>query len=390
VLELGSLMSKDFFEKLRPWSARKHRLLQKYLAPFIAKVARTTNSRTIYIVDGFAGSGTYTDGTNKADGSPVLIAKFGEVCLRWTDPVHLRVVNVEADKDNEGIFENLEEATRPWVDSGIVLNIRDEFGTSVPRILGVVGDNPTLFFIDPFGPTDLRFADIEPILSRVQGVTELMINFDQDGLRRIADAALSKNTESKTAETNAANITAIIGSDGWREKLEGASLKSSEAEDIMVNEYKQNLKKFGFQVVAYPIREELNSHPKYHFVHCTRHYAGVQLMNDFICEEEDRLYGEHVEGKLSLFAAEASLENVIRDRRKTLRRLIEKYLVDKKDVTRGKIIAALIRGEPGLFHTKDVGEVVKDLLSENRLREANGKTRINDDDILIVHNDYEY
>src|SRR5690349_12153686 len=104
-------MSNEFFEKLRPWSGRKHRLLQKYLPPFSAKVATATSSRTIYVVDGFAGKGTYGDG---AEGSPVLIAKFGDVCLSWTNPVHLRVVNVEADKNNEGIFENLEVATRLW------------------------------------------------------------------------------------------------------------------------------------------------------------------------------------------------------------------------------------------------------------------------------------
>lgn len=380
-------MSKDFFEKLRPWSGRKHRLLQKYLPPFSAKVAKTSSSRTIYVVDGFAGSGTYTDG---ADGSPILIAKFSDVCLRWTDSVHLRVVNVEADKDNEGIFENLEEATRRWVKSGTVLNIRSEFGAAVSRILAVIGDDPTLFFIDPFGPTDLRFADIKPILSRARGVTELIINFDQDGLRRITDAALSKNTPSKTAETNIANITAIIGSDGWRRRLEEASHKSTDAEEILVDEYKRNLSAFGFTVIAYPIREELKSHPKYHFVYCTRHHDGVQLMNDFICEEEDRLYGEHVEGRLSLFAEEASLDTVIRDRRKALRRLIERYLLENERVTRGDIMAALIRGKPGNFHTKDIVDVVKDLLSEGRLREMNGKTRINDSDILIVQNDYEY
>src|SRR5687768_14491254 len=177
-------MNREFFESLRPWSGRKHRLLRKYIQPFTAKVARTSRSREIYIVDGFAGSAIYDDG---AEGSPILIAKFADVCLGWSKPVNLRLVNVEADNKNEGIFESLEQSTRQWVDEGRVVNVRAEFGSAVPKILTIIGDSPTLFFIDPFGPTYLRFEDLGAILSRRSGVTELIINFDQDGLRRIVD-----------------------------------------------------------------------------------------------------------------------------------------------------------------------------------------------------------
>lgn len=73
----------EFFDKLKPWSKRKHRLLGKYLPPFSAKVARATPNREIYCVDGFAGAAKYEDGS---EGSPLLIAKFSDECARWRNP----------------------------------------------------------------------------------------------------------------------------------------------------------------------------------------------------------------------------------------------------------------------------------------------------------------
>jgi len=357
-------MSKEFFENLRPWSERKHRLLGKYLPPFSAKVARTTSSRQIYIIDGFAGAAVYDDGS---EGSPILIAKFGDVCRQWSQPVHLKLVNVEADRDNEGIFDSLAHATQPWVDLGRVRNIRGQFGVAVPEVLSIIGGAPALFFIDPFGPTGVRMDDLKPILSRRSAVTELIINFAPHGLRRIVNAALSKNTDPKTAETNSANISAIIGTDRWRPKIEGMYLTSTEAERILLDEYMTKLSEYGFGVVAYPIREELNSRPKYYFVYCTRHPDGLTLMNDFIRQEEDALYGDHVEGDLPLFAEEASLLNAVANRRKELKEIAREYVDGKNEMTRGQLRAALMVGHFAFFDTKDYTAVINELISEGRL-----------------------
>jgi three-Cys-motif partner protein len=374
-------MNREFFDSLKPWSERKHRLLRKYIQPFSAKVARTTSSREIFVIDGFAGAAVYDDGS---EGSPILIAKFGDICLAWSEPVNLKLVNIEADKNNEGIFESLQQATQHWVDLGRVQNIRGEFGESVQRILTTIGDRPALFFLDPFGPTYLRFEDLKPILSRRSAVTELIINFNLGGLRRIVNAALSENTDPKTAGTNAAIVTAIIGSDAWRKQIEGKNLTSLDAEAILSRDYMTNLSAFGFAVVAYPIREELNSTAKYHFVYCTRHPDGLRLMNDFIREEEDMLYGDHVEGDLPLFADEASLANAIATRRTELASILETYFVGKERTTRGQLRSDLIRVNFGKFDSKDYTAVVKELLSKGRLAEIADKKRINDTDVLRI------
>lgn len=90
-------MSKKFFKKLKPWSKRKHRVLGKYLPPFTAKVASRVRQREIFCIDGFAGSAKYED---EQIGSPLITAQFSDECAAWSEPVSLKIINVEANRKN--------------------------------------------------------------------------------------------------------------------------------------------------------------------------------------------------------------------------------------------------------------------------------------------------
>lgn len=366
--------NKKFFENLKVWSKRKHRLLGKYLPPFSAKVASTTINREVYCVDGFAGAAKYDDGS---EGSPVLMARFADVCLNWSRPVNLRIINVEP---NLITFQSLENVTQEWKETGVVENINSKFEDSILTILGKIGNSPTLFFIDPFGPTGVRFSNLIPILRRNSAITELIINFDTDGLYRIARSAISEKNNPKTAQTNAENVTSIIGSDNWLKQFTASKLTTEQGEEILLREYVSNLCKYGFSVVDYAIKEALNTTPKYHFIYCTRHNDGVYLMNDFIRAEEDLIYGEFVENDMPLFQSEASLE--IANRREKLRQIIISYLEKNNRVTRRQIMNHLMFEHFGFFDKKDYNFVVKQFIEENILKEKAGRIRINDEDIL--------
>src|SRR5262249_44545292 len=151
----------------------------KYLVPFSSKVGSV--SHEIYCVDGFAGKGRYEDGH---EGSPLLMARIADDCASWTNPVKLRLVNIESNRKN---FSRLSEETEHWVARGIVSNERGRFGPLVPKIMSIIGDTPALFFIDPYGPSPLHMEFLRPVLERKQPITELIINFDLDGLCRLAD-----------------------------------------------------------------------------------------------------------------------------------------------------------------------------------------------------------
>jgi three-Cys-motif partner protein len=368
--------NKKFFENLKIWSKRKHRLLEKYLPPFSAKVASTTINREVFCVDGFAGAAKYDDGS---EGSPVLMSKFSSVCSNWSNPVNLRIINVEPDLTT---FKSLETATQYWKEKGIVENINSRFEDSVSSILTKIGNSPALFFIDPFGPTGVRFSQLIPILQRNPAITELIINFDTDGLYRIACAAISQNNNPKTAQTNSEIVTSVIGSNNWLSRFNASKLSTEQGEEILLREYVSNICKYGFSVADYAIKEALNTKPKYHFIYCTRHNDGVYLMNDFIRAEEDLIYGEFIESDLPLFQEEASLAKEIVNRRERLLQIVISYLQNNKTVNRKQIKHRLIFDNFGFFDSKDYNFVVKQLLEESLLKERTGKIRINDEDIL--------
>ncbi|MCY7346997.1 MAG: three-Cys-motif partner protein TcmP [Pyrinomonadaceae bacterium] len=369
------MKNQEFFDKIKPWSIRKHRLLGKYLPPFSGKVAKATHNREIYCIDGFAGAAKYEDGS---EGSPLLIAKFSDECAKWRNPVTLKLINVEPDVKGEGIFPLLEKATQKWVEKSIVENINKEFFSALPEIIAKTGNSPALFFIDPFGPTYVHFSHLQPILTRNQRITELIINFDTDGLRRIVDASFSEKTNPKTAETNSQNITKIIGSANWKQKLNVESLSTEECEEILLEEYKQNIKRFDYHVVAYPIRESLDKKPKYHFVYCTRHSDGIGLMNDFIREEEDLLYGEHIEEKLTLFSSSNLAHDEINRRREKLHEIMNIYLEKHQRIIRNQVIKNLIEDYFGHFHSKDYKTIFKEFIDSGMLKTTDDKTKIDD------------
>lgn len=313
-----------FFANPKVWSKRKHRLLGKYLPPFSAKVGSW--AKLIYCVDGFAGAAKYDDGS---PGSPLMMAQLADKCASWRRPVNLRLINVENNPDN---YKSLKHITQSWESKGIVTNLEGQFGDLVPAVLSTISNNPAFFFIDPYGPTYVLFSHLLPILKREQRATELIINFDADGLRRIADTMHSRTSTQravKAALTNIENVTEILGSDQWKNPYREGNLPTQEREKILLRLYMENIAKYDYTVTAYPIRKSIKDTPKYFLVYCTRHPDGVVLMNNFIREEEDSLLEEAtVDVYQPKFPLEEfnELQQEIIGRRKELSILLFEYL----------------------------------------------------------------
>lgn len=366
-----------FFKKLKPWSKRKHRILGKYLPPFTAKVASRIKHREIFCIDGFAGSAKYED---DQAGSPLITAQFSDKCARWKDPVTLRVINVEVKKKN---FASLQNITQKWEEKGVIINLNKRFNAAVPEILEIIGDAPALFFIDPFGPTDIHFSCLEPILKRSQPMTELIINFDVDGLRRIIDAAFSYNTESTVAEKQFIHAVEVLGSQSCIESLRESNLSTEQREQIILNDYERRLTKFGYKVLTYPIREVDLKTPKYYIVCCIRHDDGVKLLNNFFREEEDDLIKQSYSPDSNPRFPEFDICKEIREeRQQSLRNLLSTFLSKKRRITRKQIMYYFIEKYFGDYDDKDYRAVVQELVDSEILIAEHGKKRINDDVIL--------
>ena len=370
----------NFFASPKLWSKRKHRLLGKYLIPFSAKLG--SRASLIYCIDGFAGAAKYEDGS---PGSPLMMAHLSDKCAALSKPVNLRLINVEKDRDN---FKALKYITQTWESKGIVTNLEGRFGDFVQDILSTISNNPAFFFIDPYGPTKVLFAHLTPILKREQRVTELMLNFDADGLRRIADTMHSNTSNQaavKGALTNVKNVTEIIGSALWEQQFREGGLSTQERENLLLRLYMSNISKYDYSVAAYPIRKSIKDSPKYYLLYCTRHPDGIVLMSNFVREEEDRLIQEaSSDDSQPKFPSEEfdELRQELVSRRKELLQGIIEYLKSHEQTTRGEIRKYFCFNRFGDFSDKDYNAVVKDLIDANRLLPKHGKKRINDSEHL--------
>lgn len=371
-------MKRDqFFNSAQSWSKRKHRLLGKYLVPFSAKVGSLTPE--IYCVDGFAGRGRYDDGY---EGSPLVMARIADDCAKWTHPVTLRLLNVESNRKN---FASLSEVTQPWVTRGIVQNEMGQFGALVPNILSIIGETPALFFIDPYGPSPLHFDYLRPALERKQSITELIINFDVDGLRRLADD-IRANTKTevgrKACDTIVSLVTSILGRDRWKQFFVRDDLSAAQRQKFLLDDYMDSLSHYGYHVAAYPIRDALRSAAKYYLIYCTRHRDGIALMNRFVRGEEDQLLKESFERKNQEWLIDP-VEGEVQLRRQELKILILNYAEQKQKLTRGAIKGHFILERFGDFSEPDYNAVVKELIEGGALRTGDGRARINDDVLLF-------
>lgn len=370
----------DFFATPKAWSKRKHRLLGKYLPAFSAKVGSW--AKLIYCVDGFAGAAKYEDGSA---GSPLMLAQLADKCASWRRPVEFRLINVESKSEH---YRSLKYITGSWEEKRVVTNLEGQFGDLVPTILSTISSNPALFFIDPYGPTSVLFDHLLPILKREQRATELIINFDADGLRRIADTMHSRTTTErahKASLTNIENVTEIIGSNRWEQYFRERKLATNEREKILLRIYMENISRFDYTVTAYAIRKSVKDSPKYHIVYCTRHTDGIVLMSNFIREEEDNLLVEStVDINQPKFPSEEfnELNQEIISRRRELSNLLLEYLKEHEQITRGMVRKHFSLSRFGDFSDKDYNAAVKDLIDANRLLPRHGKTRINDDEPL--------
>jgi hypothetical protein len=170
-------MQHQHFEELKEWSERKHELVIRYLKGFV-KILGGSIKGVVYYVDGFAGPGIYDDG---AKGSPIRAAEYAQTL----DGKHyeLQCINVEVDTE---CFENLKQSTLPY--AARTTNHCGAFSDHVSEILVQIGDQPTVFFLDPFGLKGIEWSHIYPILTRPR-TTEVLLRINPQDISRLAGFA---------------------------------------------------------------------------------------------------------------------------------------------------------------------------------------------------------
>lgn len=227
--------------------------------------------KDLWYIDGFAGPGEYT---NHAVGSPVGALQAAAEAIdksggRWCAG-DARCFFIE---ETRGIYDHLvgklaEHPSHPRVK---YLTHHGSFVEGLDRLRAhkpnpFTTNCPVFAFIDPFGPTDIPFAEVQNLLSRPS--CEVLVNLDSDGASRIHRAG--ENAAHRK------NLDALFGDGSWEVELEDAR-DHAEAARRVLQLYKRRLRslsnvRFAF---SFEMRKQSNA-LDYHLVFASGHPLGLQ------------------------------------------------------------------------------------------------------------------
>jgi three-Cys-motif partner protein len=268
-------MQHQHFEELKEWSERKHELVIRYLKGFV-KILGGSIKGVVYYVDGFAGPGIYDDG---AKGSPIRAAEYAQTL----DGKHyeLQCINVEVDTE---CFENLKQSTLPY--AARTTNHCGAFSDHVSEILVQIGDQPTVFFLDPFGLKGIEWSHIYPILTRPR-TTEVLLRINPQDISRLAGFAGSDSPGAAKKRQVVTSLYGFADSEQWEK------VWYTKGPDGLVELYKRGLlgamvgARGRSYVCSYAIKS-IEGTVKYYLIFTTRHPKGAVLMSDIIYGREKR------------------------------------------------------------------------------------------------------
>ncbi len=255
----------DFFEQRREWSRWKHEVLRQYLGAFAGILGWT--HPLIHYVDGFAGAGTYGDPPEP--GSPIIAAELAAASSeKW--PYELRCINIEPDHD---CFQNLCGATAAWAPP-VVRNLRGTFDGQLEKVLGLIGADPALFFLDPFGYRGMEMSTLRTIIKRTQfpyAKTEFLINFNVGAVDRGVGWLDSFDAPARDAFIR--RLNALMGTSAWQH-LNLLELTRDDRHEQLKSFYVGELSKaLHANVGTFAVRT-VDGKLKYHLIHAAQHIRG--------------------------------------------------------------------------------------------------------------------
>lgn len=350
--------SGDFFTDPKYASLAKITILRNYLRPFTYKLGSRRPGR-VWLVDGFAGQATYDpdDSGRCEDGSPATSAKLArKLELDRGEPL-LRTINVEADR---ATFVKLIGNLAPY--KHLCTSINDTFESALEEILAAIGNDPALFFLDPFGVNGIEMHLLDRIRERA-GKTELLIHFSDRSVLRMAgnldDNEQRKEVGQKAADAKVLKLDEVIGSQWWQRIWLNKTLTTEQRIDDIAKLYASELRARGFDYThEIRMRDDYIDRPKYRLVFCTRSPHGVELMSYFACEYERELFDRHYEGSFDVYWIEQKREAALT----ALREEIHELGNSKGTMTTREIVHALTPLHFGEFLGSEYNEAIRKLV----------------------------
>jgi len=280
-------------------SFMKHQVLKRYGMVFTQKLSRGGQRLPVVLVDGYAGTGRYKDGT-PASSEILLQAAVA------AEPGSTFVELVEPDEAFQPSLNQVADEYRCLV-AGNPAFVTVSQGTvqqHLPAILRRASGRHLFLFLDPCG-AGLSFDEMVQLHGRDGGGwprTEILLNFSGHLVRRVGAKALKTTAPSV--------LDRVCGGPWWRDSLtSGRALDDSTWEaalSVLVRDYVDHLANAlpGSTVMAVPVKKKYTGQPVFYLVHTTTSGYGLWAMSDAVARatrvwrEEHDLRENHGQGSL--------------------------------------------------------------------------------------------
>jgi three-Cys-motif partner protein len=354
----------SFFDDEQHEASRlKIEAYRKYLQPLAFKVLHY--HRRLWVVDAFAGAGRYASDASgsAADGSPLAAARFAHQYNvdHAREGKQVRLINVEKDPET---FSRLQSALAPF--GPVCVNLPGRFQDRLDEIIRMVGREPVLFFIDPFGMEGADIRLIEQILRHRGGqrdITELLIHFSDRTLARLAghDAENERSpTGQRASASKVAYLDAVLGTRWWRGAYASPNLTTFEARsDAVATLYAHELRKRGISHVhELRMRDTLDAAPRYRLIFTTRSAHGSFLMSDIAACHEADLFAARWEGSFEITWQQQRRA----DKRDVLRSDIRRWGLERGRASFEQIVLHFAPERFGEWRTSDYAACIRELV----------------------------
>lgn len=213
-------------------SAAKHDIYEKYVGIYIERLTRTPSQTVLNLtlVDGFCGGGVYQRGSTETDGSPLRLLRAVDASDRALNAARTKGFHVKADfffvDDNEDHVAHLQSVLR---NRGYgarlgrdIFILHSSFEDACPGIVAHIKKKGraqrSLFFLDQYGWSAVRFETVRRILSELQN-PEVLLTFAVDALidylsEKTSVASALLNVELTREDVRA--LTEMRNGEGWR------------------------------------------------------------------------------------------------------------------------------------------------------------------------------
>lgn len=226
--------SENFFQGQQPAAILKHAVLREYFNVFAGMVGKGYRGHPLWLIDGYAGPGRYdaADGLDPVNGSPLIAVALARDWRNRAEARDIRCAFIERDpRHATALIANIQ----PFVDAGIRATVlQGEAKDRLPQAWNMVGQDPVVTFLDPFGVAMPRELVTGMLLARQSPPSEVLLNINVEAVSRLGGLLQraedgSVQIKPNCFEKGVERADEFLGGDWWRSEFLDARLADGSA-----------------------------------------------------------------------------------------------------------------------------------------------------------------